>query len=339
MKKISLYKNLGLLALLFGMITVSCVPAQRFREVSDKGNKLEEERDQLMAENEQLTVANTEMSSAIESVLAQRERFKADSMACIEAREKFIAQLEQVNRKYSDLEATHEALLQGNARETRRLLTELQTSQENLQKKEQRLRELEESVSSGRQDLTRMRSELEARNARLAELERILNRKDSAANALKESVSKALLGFQGQGLTVELKNGKVYVSMDEKLLFRSGSYEVDARGRQALQDLARVLEQNQDVNISIEGHTDDVPYRGTTGIKDNWDLSVMRATSVVKILLSGSRIDPKRLTAAGHGEYLPVDAAKTAEARQKNRRTEIILTPKLDELFRLLEDR
>lgn len=325
--------------LLAALLTASCVPAQRFREVSDKGNKLEEERDLLMAENEKLTVENTEMGAAITGVLSQRERFKADSIACLEQKQKLQSQIEQLNRKYSDLEATHDALLQGNARETRRLLTELQTSQENLQRKEQRLRELEENVNSGRQEVSKMRNELEARNARLAELERILSRKDSAANALKESVSKALLGFEGQGLTVELKNGKVYVSMDEKLLFRSGSYEVDIKGKQALQDLARVLEQNPDVNISIEGHTDDVPFRGSSGIKDNWDLSVMRATSVVKILLGNSRIDPRRLTAAGHGEYLPVDKGKTPEARQKNRRTEIILTPKLDELFKILEGR
>jgi chemotaxis protein MotB len=134
-----------------------------------------------------------------------------------------------------------------------------------------------------------------------------------------------------------MKNGKVYVSMDEKLLFRSGSYEVDARGRQALKELAGVLVANKDVNIMIEGHTDDVPYRSGPVIKDNWDLSVLRATSVLKILLEGGNIAPDRLTAAGRGEFQPVDRAKTAEARSRNRRTEIILTPNLDELLKILE--
>ena len=169
------------------------------------------------------------------------------------------------------------------------------------------------------------------------ELQQILDRKDSAVNALKNKVSNALLGFEGQGLTVEMKNGKVYVSLDEKLLFRSGSYQVDPKGKQALNQLGTVLERNPDVNIMIEGHTDDVPYRGGGALKDNWDLSVMRATSVLKILLDNSRIEPSRLTAAGRGEYQPVDPANTAGARSRNRRTEIILTPKLDELLRILE--
>ncbi len=318
-------------------IMASCVPTQRFREVHDKSNKLESERDRLMSENERLTVENTEMRSKMDKVEEQIQEYTEDSIRLYTELEELRSEYNQMVRKYNDLEASHEALLQGNARETRRLLNQLQTTQEDLQKKEDRLRELEENVNEKRGDLTKMRAELEARNARLYELERILNQKDSAVNALRESVSDALMGFEGQGLTVEMKNGKVYVSMDEKLLFRSGSYEVDARGKQALINLGSVLEKNRDVNVMIEGHTDDVPYRGRGDLKDNWDLSVMRATSVLKILLSNSDINPSRLTAAGRGEYQPVDAASTSEARSKNRRTEIILTPKLDELLRILE--
>ncbi len=326
-----------ILALLFATAFVACVPTKQFKEVSDKGNKLEGERDQLMTENEQLTVENTEMKSRMDKVQEEKEAFVKDSIARYREIEDLHGEVDRLTRRLSDLEATHEALLQGNARETRRLLNQLQSTQEDLQKKEDRLRELESSVTQKREDLTRMSAELEARNARLAELEQILNRKDSVVNALKESVSRALMGFEGQGLSVNLKNGKVYVSLEEKLLFKSGSYDVDSRGRQALQKLAQVLEVNPNVNIMIEGHTDDVPYRSGPVIKDNWDLSVMRATSVVKILLTDSRIDPKRLTAGGHGEFMPVDPAKTAEARAKNRRTDIILTPKLDELFKILE--
>ncbi len=326
-----------LILFLFAAGLASCVPAKHFQEVRQKSTTMENERDRLMAENEQLTVENTEMKSKMDKVEQEREEFVEDSIARHEEIEDLRSQVSGLKRKLADLEATHEALLQGNARETRRLLNQLQSTQEDLQKKEDRLRELEANVDEKRQDLTKMTAELEARNARLAELERILNRKDSAVNALKESVSNALMGFEGKGLSVNLKNGKVYVSLEEKLLFKSGSYDVDSRGRQALQKLASVLEDNPNVNIMIEGHTDDVPYRSGPVIKDNWDLSVMRATSVVKILLRDSRIDPRRLTAAGHGEYMPVDPAKTPEARAKNRRTEIILTPKLDELFRILE--
>jgi chemotaxis protein MotB len=135
-----------------------------------------------------------------------------------------------------------------------------------------------------------------------------------------------------------MKNGKVYVSLDEKLLFKSASWDIDANGRNALKKLAGVLEKNTDIQIMIEGHTDDVPYNPGNGqLVDNWDLSLKRATTVVRVLLDGSSINPQRLTASGRSEYLPVDARKVADARQKNRRTEIILTPNLDELYRLID--
>ena len=147
------------------------------------------------------------------------------------------------------------------------------------------------------------------------------------------------MGFENDGLSVSLKNGKVYVSLEEKLLFGTGSTIVSTSGVNALKKLGQVLERNTDINIMIEGHTDDVPYKSDSGpITDNWDLSVKRATSVVRILLANSSINPKRLIASGRGEFMPIDPAKTTEARRKNRRTEIILTPKLDELFRILEN-
>ncbi|MCF8379031.1 MAG: OmpA family protein [Bacteroidales bacterium] len=323
--------------LIIVFVLSSCVPTQQFKEVSDKGNKLEVERDQLMMENEQLTVENTEMKANMDLVEEEKAKFVEDSIRLYKEISSLKKEVDKLTRQLDDLQATHEALLQGNARETRRLLNELQSTQENLQTKEGKLRELESSVNDGRRDITRMRAELEARNAKLAELERILNRKDSAVNALKESVSRALMGFEGKGLTVERKNGKVYVSMDEKLLFQSGSYDVDARGKQALNDLGAVLARNKDVNIMIEGHTDNVPYRSGAVIRDNWDLSVLRATSVLKILMESGNIDPDRITAAGRGEFQPIDRADTPEARSRNRRTEIILSPKLDELLKLLE--
>jgi chemotaxis protein MotB len=318
-------------------LVAGCVPTQRFKEVSDKSNKLEEERDRLIAENEKVSVENTEMKAVEQKQIEEHQRYIEDSIRLYQESEMLRKEKEKLSRKYDDLLSSHEALLQGNARETTRILNQLQNTQEDLRKKEERLKALDETISNERQDITRLRAELEARNAKLNELERILFRKDSAVNALKEAVSKALLGFEGQGLTVQMKNGKVYVSLDEKLLFRSGSTTVDPKGIQALQKLSKVLESNRDVNIMIEGHTDDVPFTKGASIKDNWDLSVMRATSVVRILLDGTAIDPVRLTAAGHGEFMPVDPSKTSEARTKNRRTEIILTPKLDELLKILE--
>jgi len=147
----------------------------------------------------------------------------------------------------------------------------------------------------------------------------------------------ALSGYADKGLSVEMKNGKVYVMLEERLLFATGSIVVDAKGVDALKDLAKVLEKNPDINILIEGHTDNVPMKGTGDMKDNWDLSVMRATSVVKIITSNSKVSPTRLTAAGRGEFIPLDKSNTVEGRKKNRRIEVILTPKLDEILKVLE--
>ena len=145
-----------------------------------------------------------------------------------------------------------------------------------------------------------------------------------------------MFGFEGKGLTITQKNGKVYVSMEEALLFPTGSTKVQQGGIDALNKLAQALEANPDININVEGHTDDVAMHGSGEIKDNWDLSVMRATSVVKILLEDKNIDAHRITASGVSEFDPVDAGTSADARKKNRRTDIILTPKLNELFKIL---
>ncbi|MGI9541985.1 MAG: OmpA family protein [Cyclobacteriaceae bacterium] len=172
---------------------------------------------------------------------------------------------------------------------------------------------------------------------RIRELEKVLEEKEQAVKNLKSKVSAALLNFKENDLTVEVKNGKVYVSLAEQLLFGSGSIKIDEKGVTALQQLAGVLKENQDINIVVEGHTDNVPVSKTSQyMKDNWDLSVMRATSIVSILTQ-SGVDSERITASGRGEHVPITSNDTADDRKKNRRTEIILTPKLDELFQILE--
>lgn len=315
----------------------SCVPTSEFTQLSQKSNSLQSERDDLMAENEHLTVENREMRAKIGFVEEQQKKIVEDSIRIHKKIVELQNEIAQLDRKYKDLESTHDALLRGNARETRRLLNELQTTQEDLARKQQLLKELQANVTGQRQDVNRLQAELEARNARLMEMEDMLYQKDRVLDDLREKVADALLGFEGQGLTVTRKDGKVYVSLDEKLLFKSGSTVVDPNGVRALKQLAVVLANNRDIDIMIEGHTDDVPFRKGSSIKDNWDLSVMRATSIVRILLDGSGIDPTRLTVAGRGEFLPVDSASTTEARRKNRRTEIILSPDLSEIFKILE--
>jgi chemotaxis protein MotB len=180
-------------------------------------------------------------------------------------------------------------------------------------------------------------SDLQKREARLKEVEGILRKRDEATNALKNKLQQALLGFQQNGLTVDIRNGKVYVSLTDKLLFPSGSIVIDTRGKQALQQLAAVLNKEPDINIAVEGHTDNKKVVNLGQIKDNWDLSVLRATSVSRYLTEVEKIDPRRITATGKGEFQPVDASNTPDALAKNRRIEIVLTPKLDELYNLIK--
>lgn len=253
--------------------------------------------------------------------------------------------LRSMTSKYDKLNVLNEQLmdrlnklLAGSASDNAKLSGDLQGTREELLKKQDELKALEARLNGQKQDLDKLGLELQKREARVNELEDILKRKDQAAADLRKKLSDALFNFENKGLTITQKNGKVYVSMDESLLFASGKTAVEAKGVEALKNVAKVLEQNQDINVVVEGHTDDVPMKGAGEIKDNWDLSVMRATSVTKIMLGAAKIDAKRITSAGRGEYFPLDAAKTPEARKKNRRTEIILTPKLDELLKVLGD-
>jgi chemotaxis protein MotB len=195
---------------------------------------------------------------------------------------------------------------------------------------------LNSNLSTSSSKLKRLAADLEKREARLKEVEDILRKRDEAANALKNKLQQALLGFQQSGLTVDIRNGKVYVSLADKLLFPSGSIVIDDKGKAALRQLAIVLNKEADINMAIEGHTDDKKVINLGQIKDNWDLSVLRATSVTRYLTEVEKVDPHRLTATGKSEFQPIDPAPTNEARAKNRRIEIVLTPKLDELYNLI---
>ena len=211
---------------------------------------------------------------------------------------------------YTALQERYQKLLADGSAETARMLKELETSQ----------------------------MALNERSRRVNELEAMLRSREEAITAIRRKVTDALTGFDGKGLSISIKNGNVYVSMDDKLLFRSGSFEIDPNGARAVHDLATVLAQNPDINVMVEGHTDDVPYRPNGQLRDNLDLSAKRATTVVRLLLENKGIAPSRIIAAGRGESLPVASGKTSEARAKNRRTEIILTPKLDELMQLMQE-
>ena len=334
MKKFLLKSSL---AFLLSILFFSCVPQAKFEAEQSKRQTCETD------------LASTKKSlMETENTLAELKSKHAEIEKQIYGLQKDTSIIgtnyRNLTQKYDKLNQVNEQLLnqlnrltQNAANENSNLMGKLNMTQEELQKKQDELKKLQIELELKKKSLDELQAELDKRGARIAELEDILKKKDQAINDLKKKVSEALVGFEGNGLTITQKNGKIYVSMDESLLFASGSTKVEAKGVEAIKKLAKVLEANADINIMVEGHTEDQPMNGSGEIKDNWDLSVMRATSVTKILLKGTSIDPKRISAAGRGEFFPLDPEKTAAARKKNRRTEIILSPKLDELLKVLE--
>ncbi|MFM7823390.1 MAG: OmpA family protein [Bacteroidota bacterium] len=321
--------NRILLAVFAACLTASCVPSRMFDEMKTSKLQCDEENAKLKAD---MLAANTRISEldSRKSELDQQNKYlRNDTTSMGEGTRRLTKLYNELSDSYDKLSKNNEKMLASGQSENRKLISQLNQTQEELQRKE-------DALAARERELNETSAQLKLREARVAELQQVLDSKDSAVKALKETVTKALLGFQGQGLTVEQKNGKVYVSLEERLLFASGSTVVDPKGEDALKELGNVLAKNTDINVLIEGHTDNVPIKGGA-IKDNWDLSVLRATSVVRILEKNKGVAPVRLTPAGRGEFMPIDKANTADARKKNRRIEVILTPKLDELFQVLE--
>ncbi|PCH93920.1 MAG: cell envelope biogenesis protein OmpA [Bacteroidetes bacterium] len=316
----------------------SCVSPRVVEDLKSKSERCEVDNTTLKSENERLSSSKSELESEIGDYKKVLKGLKMDTGIMGTSLGKMTKNYDQINELYELLLSKNRELLAGNVSQTNQLMTKLQMTEEDLQKKEDELRLLERALNARKVDLDLIKSELADRAKRVEDLEKIISDKDAAVKRLKDLVANALKGFTGSGLTVEERNGKVYVSMEAKLLFSSGSTKIDPRGKKALVKLARVLETNRDVNVMVEGHTDSDKYQSSSGaIKDNWDLSVMRATAVVRILKESADIHPRRLTAAGRGQYFPIDDGETSAAKKKNRRIEVILSPKLDELFRLLE--
>jgi chemotaxis protein MotB len=331
----SIFAILGSVAIV--IFSVSCVSGKKYAGLQDTSKQFMNERDAFKTDNIGLEMTNKELEARMASLEKEIAAVKEDITKAEGERDKAVEDYNKLSGKYTELQNAQEDLIKGNVKETQRLLAELSAAQENLQQKEDLLTRLSQNLDSKKTSLDELTFELEKRNARLAELEKILDAQKKIVQDLKNKVSEALLGFENNGLTVTQKDGKVYISLDEKLLFKSASWDIDANGKNALKKLASVLEKNPGIQVTIEGHTDNVPYNpGNSQLKDNWDLSAKRATTVVRVLLEGSKIKPERLTASGRSEYLPVDNRNTSDARQKNRRTEIILTPDLTELYNLI---
>jgi len=246
--------------------------------------------------------------------------------------------------KHEDLQNTYDLLVSNSARsssekvrEIKNLLEQLDQSRTDLYSKEDKLNKISSSLETKEAELVKAQDELRLRSQRVLELEKLISKKDSIVSSLRKSISNALVGLEGEGLTVVQKNGKVYISLEEQLLFASGKYEINEEGKLALKKLSDVLVLQADLDIIVEGHTDSIPYtRGQ--LKDNWDLSVMRSTSVIKIMLQNKLLKPDQLTAAGKAEFVPISSNSSAQGRSANRRIEMILTPNLDDLFDLLSE-
>lgn len=318
-----MFKKLSLIALTL-ILTSSCVSKKIYEDLEDKYAELKKENRKLSDDYQNLQAAlnSTEidlenLQKDYETTLAQRNKLQTDYDATK-------ANLDNLNASYTALEKNSSAAIAENSKKNRELLAQLEAK--------------EQALSAENARLEKLKQELEARSQRVAELETMIAAKDAAMTKLKDAISRALTDFEGKGLTVEQRDGKVYISMENKLLFQSGSWAVGSQGKQAVKQLGEVLAENPDIAILIEGHTDNVPYKGNTQLNGNWDLSAKRATAIVSILRENEAINPENLTAAGRGEFAPVASNDSAEGKAQNRRIEVILTPKLDEISKLLND-
>lgn len=237
------------------------------------------------------------------------------------------------SQKLAGLEREHDQL----SINYRNLLSNSGRLNRDMAQQQQQLLSIQENLDRTRHLNDSLSNSLAEREKKVKELEQVLANKDRAVQDLKNIISNALLNFKENDISVTVKNGKVYVSLAEQLLFGSGSVQIDQKGEAALQQLAKAIREQKDINIMVEGHTDNVPIsKKSAYMNDNWDLSVMRATSITRILTKAG-VSPDQITASGRGEFVPLAANTSSENKQKNRRSEIIITPNLDELFKVLE--
>ncbi len=306
-------------------LITSCVPIKKYNELLAKEQACSEELDKY--KNSSLD-CDGKLKDAEADLSSAKEKFtqlaKDTASLGLKIRD-LTTQKTKLTTEKESLNAELEKLRDKGAKQTATLQAELDAKNLELQRKEDELLLLEA-------ELKKKEELLAEREQRVNELEELLKRKDEAAQLLKSKIANALKGFENQGLTVVEKDGKIYVSMEAKLLFASGSTAVEANGKKALIELAKVLELEKDIEIIVEGHTDTDKLASSSHPKSNWELSVLRATAVVDILISNSKVNPAQLMAAGRSEFHPVDASDKA----KNRRIEIILSPNLNELYELI---
>lgn len=300
----------------------SCVSSKVYKELEGKYSGLKTDYDQLTVYNETLENNRKELENNFEVLKDEKYSLQSTLENLATTRDSLRSRLSSLQTDFILLKKNSSETIAQNIQKNTELLATLNEKEEALALENERLSELEKTIQE--------------RSAKIQELENLIAAKDKAMLDLKNALSKALIDFEGKGLTVEQRNGKVYVSMENKLLFKSGSWSVEKKGKLAIDQLGEVLAMNSDIAILIEGHTDNIPYTGNATLNGNWDLSTKRATAIVKLLQKNKKIIAENLTAAGRGEFIPIASNTTAEGRAINRRIEIILSPKLDEVSKLL---
>lgn len=316
-------KHIGFLGLI--IMLSACVPVKKYNELVEKEKQCSEELEKYKSSSLTNEGRAKDLQSKYDILQKETAALKSDTSELGNKYRLLQVEYDKSSAQLESMERAFDKMRISGARETATLQAELEAKNLELQRKEDALMTLESELKT-------KQTQLEEREQRVNELEEMIRRQEEATQLLKTKVANALKGFESQGLSVVNKKGKIYVSMEAKLLFASGSTIVEANGKKALIELAKVLQNEKDLEIIVEGHTDTDKLASAAHPKNNWELSVLRSTSVIDIMITNSKMDPKQLMAAGRSEYHPVDAKDKA----KNRRIEIIISPNLSELYELI---
>jgi|TARA_B110000037_G_scaffold222622_1_gene298366 chemotaxis protein MotB len=309
------------------IILSGCVTAKQFEDLQGRCDEIDKENTTLLLNSQDVEIEVVELRGQVATLTEVRTELAADTSRM----GRFVADSRDEIRRLREL---NDALTDQSGGRLSTLNAENRALLEDVQKIRKELQDREDALIALEKDLTQRSADLESRSARVEELEELLASRERAAEALRKRLERALLGFEGRGLKVEQRNGKVYVSLEAELLFPSGSAEVDDKGRDLLAQLGAVIAEQNGLEIIIEGHTDSDNLVSPNFPHNNWELSVLRATSVLAIIRDQPGVDPSILTASGRSEYHPVDP----KDKSRNRRIEVILAPKLDALFDLLDE-
>ncbi|GFR80686.1 cell envelope biogenesis protein OmpA [Elysia marginata] len=311
------------LCLLFPLL-YSCVSSKAYEHLKNEKNKLKVERGSLTKQLQDLETVKNALENDLEK---SKSKVKILSVENANQEQDIVA----LKRNLKALEESHKFLDQNRSSAIVSITRKNKALLQMIEKKEQALRA--ESIR-----LEKLNKEISIGEKKINDLKVLLNKRENEMSRLKKSLSDALLSYKDKGLSIEQKSGKLYVSMENKLLFKSGSWDIEVAGRSAIVKLGKVLARSPNISILIEGHTDNVAYIGKKkGINGNWDLSTKRAVEVVKILEKNKDISLKNLTAAGRSEYDPVASNESPEGKAKNRRIEIIIAPNIDKILSLVE--